>query len=141
MARCYYCHKENAEGVVKISSGSASSAKVEVPYCSEDCKEQLIKFSDYAEKNVTKFLLLLFIPLMTMILGNGIIAAMNYNASYADYITSAAVLIISLTIIKFPFATPQTNDWLGVKRAVLGVRIMGGALMIFEIVYLFTKVI
>lgn len=106
---------------------------VEFYYCSETCKEEIEKFSDYVNKNAAKFLRIIVLVLFTMIF-SPVIQIVTKNELYVLLTIYVATVLLGATIIKYPFATPQTNQWMGIRKAVLVARILGVVIMLGSIV-------
>ncbi|MFA6887344.1 MAG: hypothetical protein WCQ65_10295 [Fermentimonas sp.] len=99
--KCIYCNKD-CQG----------------EYCSGECENKVMILEKSAEKYSVLFLLLLFASMLFLIPG---IVFNDYLAAFFG----AMFLVMGLTLIIFPFGTPETNKSWGVKKTVMVVRVMG----------------
>ena len=133
--RCTFCHKAATEKFQPESNDLK-----EQYFCSEECKKAIIEYIAVVNKNGMLFLGLIFGTIFLMVIANGLINALNYDSRYGLLITSIAMTVIGAVIIKFPFCTPQTVQWFGIKKAKIGARCLGFVLII-AVVMLFLKTI
>jgi len=124
--KCVYCKRIADENIlVDLVIGSG-----ELHYCSETCKYETKKHIEAVNKHKGLFLGLTLGTTLAMVLVNGLIIAFNLRTQLMTLTTSGAVAIIGIAIIIFPFSTPQTVQWLGVKNAKAVARILGLLLIV-----------
>lgn len=124
--KCVYCKKIAAEEIpVDVIIGSG-----ELHYCSETCKNETKKYIEAVNKHKGLFLGLTLGSTLAMVLVNGIIIGFNLRTQLMTSTTSMAVIVIGIAIIIFPFSTPQTVQWLGIKKAKTVARILGLLLIV-----------
>lgn len=124
--RCAYCNKDAVEKLpLDLGIGSAN-----LHYCSESCKDEITKYIEEVKRYKGLFLGLILGSILIMVLVNGIIIAINQNPRLMALTTCVAVGIVGITIIIFPFSTPETVRWLGIKKARIVTRILGLILIV-----------
>jgi len=113
--KCAWCNKSCNNYLFHEFKNNESSYKAF--FCSLDHLEELQRFFKFAETHLKHFFLGLILPGIASIL----LVIVNLNA-LSIFVVLAG---IGITIIIFPFTTPQTNELLGFKTAILLVRILG----------------
>ncbi|MFX0097488.1 MAG: hypothetical protein ACFE7E_06995 [Candidatus Hodarchaeota archaeon] len=89
-------------------------------FCNRDHLEKTRQFLKYAESHFWHFIFgLIILPVVGMVITLGILENVGLLIIFGG---------LGLTIIIFPFATPQTNSLLGFKNAILLIRIIGATL-------------
>ena len=127
--KCLWCSKETSDlqDIELNFKGKSNSAKV----CSTSCEQKLREFVKYAG-NHTKHYIIGFA--LSIIIGL-IITAWRIEVDYG----ALGVFIIfagsGLTLIKYPFVTPQTVSSLGARKAIASGRIVGWLNVIIGIVF------
>ena len=99
--RCDYC------GRVFSTHGS---------FCSDECKSRYEKELQKDERHVRYFLLGIGIGILLLLIG----AITGREGAEAG-----GIFLTGITILVFPFTTPETVKWLGYKRAKVLGRILG----------------
>jgi multisubunit Na+/H+ antiporter MnhC subunit len=115
---------------VHVYTGT-SAEKTALPYCSELCKERLIKCSDYTSKYGSKLTYLhrgfsLTIGLLVLIR-----MIIQYDNIFLMYVMSITLVGTGVTALIFPFAKLSECGFFGVKRTKIYMRIGGIALIIW----------
>lgn len=129
--KCVYCKKIAVEEIpVDATVGSG-----ELHYCSNTCKDETKKYIEAVNKHKGLFLGLTLGITLAMVLVNGIIITFNLRTQLITFTTSMAVIVIGITIIIFPFSTPQTVQWLGIKQAKTATRILGLLLIVLGFLF------
>ena len=91
-------------------------------FCSQNHLEETRKFLKYAETHVWHFISgLIILPVVGMLITFMILENVGLFIIFGGF---------GLVIIIFPFATPQTNNLLGIKNSILLVRIIGVILVV-----------
>lgn len=132
MEKCYYCQKQDANNVVLVRT-NMSTSKAGLPYCSECCKEQLIKYGEYTEKYAKKLTYLyrgLFLVFVLLILSRNII---GHDNIYLSYIMSATLIGTGVISLIFPFSKLSECRFFGVKRSKIFTRIGAVALILWAV--------
>ncbi|MGL4741984.1 MAG: DUF2116 family Zn-ribbon domain-containing protein [Sarcina sp.] len=106
---CPYCNKKIFE---------------EENFCSHICEQKYNNFLNYYKK--TKFLFVIGI-ILTLLLP--VLSFLTKNAILANL----SLLLLGLTIILFPFTTPETTSMLGVKKSILIARFFGALTILLTI--------
>jgi len=110
--KCNWCNKRCETPLSKTITFRGDASRAE--FSSTEHFEETQRFMKYAEKHLMHFLLGL---ILSSIVGINIVI-LNYE-QLGLFITFVG---IGLIIIIFPFATPETNRLLGLKRAIFLVR-------------------
>lgn len=93
-------------------------------FCSEECESKYNKFKEKYNKNKYKFLLsfpIYMIIFLVLIIVEGNLFPNKFPV-WAMFWLSFGLGII---LILFPYATPQTNNSLGIEKAILLCRLIG----------------
>jgi len=106
--------------------------------CGADCERNLREFSEYVNRNVGKFfaglVVAIALPIVLLLIGVAIDQLVLVRIGAA-----LSLLLLGLTIIKYPFATPQTIRVLGIRKSIrtakgLGILLLAGAAMIAVVI-------
>ncbi|MEG1254259.1 DUF2116 family Zn-ribbon domain-containing protein [Clostridium sp.] len=103
-------------------------------YCNIECENNYDKFQENASKRTGLFGIIMAIMIIMMFIGIILIAV---NPQLGKIIILIAAAGTFVTMIVFPFATPETVKLLGVKKSVIIVRII----MLIMILWIFIPVI
>lgn len=128
--KCSYCHKAANEKFPTVGNKDLK----ELYFCSEECKKQIIEYVDVVNRHGMLFLGLTLGSVFLMVIGSGIVNALNFDGRYALLIVFIALVVVGLTIIKFPFCTPQTVQLVGIKKAKIVGRCLGFIVIIGALV-------
>ncbi len=126
LTKCTYCHKNATE---KIPAEIDIDSK-EQYFCSGTCKQEIIEYINEVKKGKGLFLGLILGSILIMVLANGIIIALKFDPQYMLFVTFTALCVIGIAIIKYPFTTPQTVQWLGIKKAKILAKSLGLATIV-----------
>lgn len=129
--RCLYCNKSSAaapltESTTKLT-GFASSGYY---YCSEACHEGILQFDKRVKENSARFLVLItvsalsFIPLLVLSFLS------EYGSVFIPLSCALPLICIGIVLIMYPFATPETNNWWGIRKSIKVVKRSGYALVL-----------
>jgi hypothetical protein len=126
MPKCVYCHKDAKKKI----PADYSIGLQEQYYCSEFCKNEITDYISAAKENGNLFIGLTLGSVLIMVIGNGMISALNFDNHYIFIIMFVTLSVVGITIIKFPFCTPQTIQMVGIKKAKIVARFIGLILII-----------
>lgn len=127
--KCLWCSKETSDlqDIDIHFKGKSNSAKV----CSTSCEQELREFVKYAGNHKKHY----FLGFTLSILIGLIVTAWRIKVDYG----ALGVFIIfagsGLTLIKYPFVTPQTVSSQGARKAIASGRIIGSLNIIIGIVF------
>lgn len=97
-------------------------------YCNEYCKDKYIKFTDYTEKYSKLFIgVIILVCILTFLCALISIP----NKALGEKILSITFMFFGIMIVIFPFSTPETFKYLGVKKSTILVRILGFIVFLF----------
>lgn len=108
MARCLYCGKE---------IGSRE-------YCSVECRELAQAFQDSVDRNAKWFVLCL--------MGSFLLILIPLFSGQSVHMT-CMFIAMGLTLVVFPYVTPETNAWRGVRTGKLIGRSLGAAMALVSL--------
>src|SRR5512137_1884148 len=105
--RCLWCGKETGESYREITlpakrSGPPGESAI---VCSEACEQSALETLQSVRKNGYLFLIGIVSGLVLAVLG-------GFNRA----LRPAGVLVLGLTVLLFPFVTPQTVKIFGLRR-------------------------
>ncbi|MFX1486378.1 MAG: hypothetical protein ACFFBS_04700 [Promethearchaeota archaeon] len=116
--KCSWCGKKG-ENVIHEKLSFRGAAE-EAFFCNLDHLEKTREFLKYAESHFWHFIMsIIVLPVIGMLITFTILENVGLLIIFGG---------LGLTIIVFPFATPQTNSLLGFKNAIRLIRIIGVAL-------------
>ncbi|MCL2608256.1 MAG: hypothetical protein FWD92_06910 [Methanomassiliicoccaceae archaeon] len=110
--RCKYCNERCA-----------------TDFCGHECREKYDSFLTFSKKYLNLFLLGMFGPIVLLILPFIFDGHLLFMA--------VACFVWAVTLIVFPFATPQTTESSGVKRSIALLRWTGIVFIIMGLFMLF----
>jgi hypothetical protein len=112
--KCIWCGK-NGEGYKELTLKSENLGENKMLVCSDECEKKTTSYYQKVSRNlkffVTGILLSVFIGI-----------PLTFMPKIGLSIMCGGV---ALTVILFPFTTPQTNALLGIKKSTLLTRIIG----------------
>lgn len=111
MLHCLYCGKEIAVG----------------EYCCDECRGLTQDFQDSVDRNAKWFVLGIILSLLLFVV--------PYVTGNDAHIT-LMFIAMGLTLIVFPYVTPETNAWRGVKTGKLIGRLTGFCMAFISLVCL-----
>lgn len=130
MSRCIWCGKKTGDSIKIILNADGE----EVYVCGEKCEKAVKDYLNKANQNVKYF----FIGLVGfMIVGLALIVIETINKRAPNWGLLIMLLGMGATIAVFPYATPQTNEMFGIKKASAIGRFVGVAMIILGIVFFF----
>jgi len=133
MSTCINCNKKDANINFQVYTWNGlGKSNVDFVCCSEECKKEVEEFSEYVNKNAVKFLILIlsgafsFVPFLFLgvFIKNNIFGIMSM---------SCPLIIIGITVIKYPFSTPETNSFFGIRKTIKLTRIIGIIFIVISI--------
>lgn len=101
-------------------------------FCSEHCEERFKVFMKDVEKNKNKFLLALFGSLIIYVIGIIILSKMEI---YQNFFAAGYFTLLGLILIRYPYGTPETNKFLGIKRTINLIRGMGVLCILGSVIF------
>lgn len=132
--KCIWCNKKLEKEEVEKNLYFRKEINEEgVRFCSEECKDEYMKFCKDVEKNKNKFLAIIFGSLVIYIIG---VIALNNFTKYQDFIAGGYFILLGAILIRYPYGTPETNKALGIKKTIKLIRIMGAICILGSIVFM-----
>lgn len=123
MNKCVYCHREIRE----LRLVTVGKEQEPLACCGEDCARGTLQFYRFFER--TKAVFLAGITVSMALLFAGVILLSMRRMQPGAYAMGAAMSLLGLIILLFPFATPQTFNLLGIRKTVWFVRLLGVAII------------
>lgn len=118
MDKCFYC---NTKTELSLTT-QIGKDKETVTCCSNDCIQKTGSFIQFFERR--KSIFYVGIALSLILLFTGVFTIIEVKTAGAALMGSAVVLL-GLTSVLFPFATPQTYRLFGIKKTTRVTRIIG----------------
>lgn len=133
MANCSYCGNE-AKDKIKLSTfNGIGKQETDFYYCCEEHKKEIENFSSYVNKNAMKFIVLILLDVFAIMLTTPLGAILkNYNI--AGIAMAVEIFLMGLLIIRYPFATPQTNQKLGLKKTIKLTKAIGAVIAFISLI-------
>lgn len=136
MKQCDYCRAKPISQEITVHTwDGASKRDVVFGVCGAACEKQIRDFANFANRHAGKFFLGIaagiVIPIIVVLVGAAMGSVLILRTG-----ASLALLLIGLTLIMYPFATPQTNRAIGLRRAIglvktIGYVLVAGAVIVF----------
>lgn len=134
MAKCSYCGKETKDKITINTFHGVGKEKVDFYYCSEEHKKYIEEFTEYVNKNAIIFIVSILLDVMVLPTVGIIVGATLKN----DYISAVSLIImgmlLGLLIYRYPFATPTTNNGLGLKKSIKLTKTIGIGIFIVSVI-------
>lgn len=125
MSKCVYCNKET-ENPQTVTAGKEKDTVI---CCSDECAEKTQKFYDFVDKSKIPFWI--GIALSMALLFSGVFAELfTKSLKTLSILIALSFILLGVTAIVFPFATPQTFERFGIKKATLIARILGACIVV-----------
>ena len=126
--RCLWCGKETGESPRQITLPAKRSASPgeSAIVCSEDCGQYALETLQSVRKNSYLFMIGIVSGLVLAVLGG-----------FSRALRPAGVLVIGLTVLLFPFVTPQTVQIFGLQKGMLLGRVIGIILVVMGVILFF----
>lgn len=128
MARCDYCKKPGAAQKTALRIWENGKLKtIEVPYCSDSCKQSLHSFEESYNQFAPKFMA---IVLLWMLLFMGVpflIRAVTGSSSYLNFISPILLSLMGIVLILRPQGVMSIKYYqrVGIRYFNLFIRITG----------------
>jgi hypothetical protein len=133
MPKCSFCGAEANESMLVNTYNGVSKDDVHFYYCCEEHKNEIKKYTDYVNKNATKFIVLILIDMLLFSIGMPI--AFSINNFYLSLIFSVIPTIaLGYIINKYPFATPNTNKSFKIEKSIRVTKILGVIIILIGII-------
>lgn len=123
MDKCFYCNSR----IEQPHTAEVGTDKQTVTCCSEDCIQKTNSFLQFFERKKLPFYI--GIALSLVILFTGAFTIIEAKIVGAAFMGSALVLL-GLTSLLTPFATPQTYQLFGIRKTTRITRIIGICVML-----------
>jgi len=105
-------------------------------YCNTECENKHDKFEKYSSKRTRLFVITMAIMIVMIFVGMTL-TVVNSQLGVVFIVLAAVGLFISLII--FPFATPETVKLLGVKKSILIIRVLSLIMILWILIPMFLK--
>ncbi|WP_297631533.1 hypothetical protein [uncultured Clostridium sp.] len=132
--KCIWCGKKlDKDEVQKNLYYTESNWSESFRFCSEPCEEKFKIFMKDVEKNKNKFLIALFGSLAVYVIG--IIVLSNVEV-YQNFFAIGYFILLGLILIRYPYGTPETNKFIGIKKTINLIRGMGVLCILGSLIFL-----
>lgn len=87
-------------------------------YCSETCHHEIVSYAQRIYNESNRFLLLIlgsvlsFLPLLLLVF------LTPYQHIFSALATAIPLILVGLVIIRYPFATPETVGFWGIRNSI-----------------------
>lgn len=135
--KCIWCGKKlNKNEIEKNLYYTELEWNESFRFCSEHCEEKFKVFIKDVEKNKNKFLLMLFGSLIIYIIGTVMLSKIEI---YQNFFAVGYFILLGLILIRYPYGTPETNKFLGIKKTINLIRGIGGLGILGSLLFLIMK--
>ena len=119
MSKCVYCNK-NTDTLHPVVVGKD---KETVTCCCDDCDEKTLAFYQFVDRTKPLFIIGIVFSLLAIFAAVFVLTAKNLWLG--GILLGSGFALLGLTVIIFPFGTPQTFELFGIRKTLWIVRIMG----------------
>ena len=121
MNKCIYCNRKSENlSDFAVASGNESEKQ---KGCSNDCISKATSYLNYTNKHAKLFWLAIAFSLALAFMG------VFFDGIFFDALTAVGVFLLGVTAISFPFATPQTVYFFGIRISKMACRVLGLAVI------------
>lgn len=85
--------------------------------------DHLRSFIGYVNRYTKVFVLSLVIVAVTLMFGSVLV-----SPGWVPRLVGMGMALIGASLVVFPFSTPETAEWLGVRRSITVVRVLGNVI-------------
>ncbi|WP_436513349.1 hypothetical protein [Clostridium thermobutyricum] len=103
-------------------------------FCCENCKKDFIRYLNDVEKNKNKFLVGLFGLVFIYVVLNIVVSILKFEI-LSKGILIAFGCLFGILLIRFPYGTPETNKWIGIKNTIKVIRVMAIFIILASIIF------
>ena len=121
MDKCIYCNRK-AESLCDFTITSGNEQE-KYKGCSNECTSKATSYLNYTNKYTKLFWLAIAFSLAVAFMG------VFFDGVFFDALSAVGVLLLGVTTISFPFATPQTVYFFGIRISKLACRVLGLAVV------------
>lgn len=132
--RCLYCNTSAEISPLKQETGKIAGPGHVFYYCSEDCHHEIANYVQKVNAESNRFLLLIlgaalsFLPFLLLVFLS------IYHTIFTALSTAIPLILVGMVIIRYPFATPETVKFWGIRKSVAVLKRLGIILILSGIV-------
>ena len=116
MQKCFYCsNKTDAMKTITVKKETLSC-------CDDECSARTLAFIGFTERAKVFFITGLVVSTVMIL---SLTFSVMFSALTGIILFCGGWALLGLTICIFPFATPQTFQWLGIRKTVILTRLVG----------------
>ena len=130
MGKCIYCKEETERTVSYVGFDGISKQEITNYCCSDEHYQEIIKFNNYVNKNGVKFIVLVLI-LSLSTCATIPLAFYIKNLYIAVLVGYLPIFLLATVIVKYPFATPETNQKFGMEKTIKKTKTIGRWIQLF----------
>jgi hypothetical protein len=128
MNRCDYCKKQNADQKTAVRIWENSKLRtVELPYCSDNCKQHIHSFAEAYNRFAPKFMPIVLIWLLLFMGIPFLIRAVTGNSAYLQFVSPVLLAMMGAVLLSRPQGVMSLKYYqrVGVKYFNLFIRTTG----------------
>jgi YHS domain-containing protein len=116
--RCLYCNASAETSPLKQETGKIAGLGHGFYFCSESCHHEIVHYAQKVNSESNRFLLLIlgsslsFLPFLLLVF------LTPYHTLFSALATAMPLLLVGLVIIRYPFVTPETIKFWGIRKSI-----------------------
>jgi len=140
--RCLYCNKSGETSLIRQETVKIAGSNHKFYYCCDRCHHEIVNYIQKVNDASNQFLLLIlgaalsFLPFLLLVF------LTPYHTVFSALATAMPLILVGLVIIRYPFVTPETIKFWGIrksltvaKRAGIGMIISGVAAVVLICIF------
>jgi hypothetical protein len=141
LSRCLYCNTGSDTITLNREKEKIAGLEKGFNYCSEACHAEILNYAARVNHESNRFLLLIsgaalsFLPFLLLTL------LTPYSGLFSALTTATPLILVGLVIIRYPFATPETVRYWGIRKSIFVLKRMGVVMILLGIAALTAIVI
>ncbi len=116
--RCLYCNTSAEKSLLRQEAGKIAGFSHKFYYCSDGCQHEIVNYIQKVNDASNQFLLLIlgaalsFLPFLLLVF------LTPYHTVFTALATAIPLILVGLVIIRYPFVTPETIKFWGIRKSV-----------------------
>lgn len=113
-----YCNKSTEISPLKQETGKIARPGHGFYYCSDGCHQEIVNYVDRVDRESNRFLLLILGAVLSFLPFLLLIFLTPYRTVFSSLATAMPLILVGLVIIRYPFVTPETINFWGIRRSI-----------------------
>ena len=129
-SRCLYCNVTSETKALRQETGKIGGLGHGFYYCSDVCHDEIVSYNTRVNHESNRFLLLIlgasfsFSPFLLLVF------VTPYPSIFSSLSVAVPLILVGMVIIRYPFATPETLKFWGIRKSVAVLKRIGVILIL-----------